>query len=48
MLKFYLKRMYFYSSLWLFELAKFHFEAINKYTKVQYTVICGKDILKNW
>lgn len=24
--------MYFYSLLWLFELAKFYFEAINKYT----------------
>ena len=44
MLKFYLKRMYFL----LFELAKFYFEAINKYTKVQYTVICDEDIFKSW
>lgn len=44
MLKFYLKRMYFL----LFELAKFYFKAINKYTKVQYTVICEEDIFKSW
>lgn len=38
--------MYFYSLLWLFELEKLYFEAINKYTKVQYAGICEKDILK--
>lgn len=39
--------MYFYNLLWLFELAKFYVETMNKYIKEKHAIICEKDIFKS-